>query len=165
MSRLRSAGLLPFRIRSELEVLLAHPGGPYFKSKDDGWWSVVKGLVKDGESDEAAAIREFTEETGWDPPPGAWVPLGETRLKSRKTVIAWAVEADLNPDSLDPGHFILGDRSYPEVDRVGWFTPDAARVKLNQAQGIFIERLELHLGNSLGVQKRSLRERDAQDRR
>lgn len=145
MSHLRSAGLLPFRIRDSLEVMLAHPGGPYFVHRNDGWWSVVKGLVKEGESDEAAARREFAEETGWDVPAVAWVPLGETRLKSRKTVVAWAIEAELDPDMLEPGHFIMGDRSYPEIDRVEWFTTDQARGKLNAAQGIFIDRLELHV--------------------
>lgn len=145
MSRLRSAGLLPFRIRDGIEVMLAHPGGPFFSHRDDGWWSLVKGLVKPGESDEDAARREFLEETGWPVPEGIWAPLGETRLKSRKIVVAWALEADLDPAALVPGHFMMGDRSYPEIDRVEWFDADRARAKLNLAQAIFVERLELHL--------------------
>ena len=153
MSSLRSAGLLPFRIANGLEVLLAHPGGPYFVRKDDGWWSLVKGLVKDGESDEDAAAREFIEETGWEVPDTRWVPLGETVLRSRKTVVAWALEADFDPDELDPGHFILGDKSYPEVDRVSWFDTRQARTKLNRAQTVFIDRLELHVEDLIKTRK------------
>ena len=94
---MRSAGLLPYRINEHLEVLIAHPGGPYFARRDDGWWSLVKGIVEPSESDRVAAIREFTEETGWEAPPQPWVDLGETTLKSRKVVRAWAVEADFDP--------------------------------------------------------------------
>lgn len=144
---LRSAGLLPFRFRGGLQVLLAHPGGPYFQHRGDGWWSLIKGLVKTGETDEDAAAREFAEETGWTAPTGAWIPMGETTLKSRKVVIAWATPAELEPVMLVPGHFYIGERSYPEIDRVEWFDPDAARRKLNQAQGIFIDRLQQYLQN------------------
>lgn len=144
---LRSAGLLPFRFRDELEVLLAHPGGPYFSHRGDGWWSLIKGLVKEGEADEDAAAREFAEETGWAAPDGIWIPMGDTVLRSRKVVVAWAVAAELDPDVLEPGHFFIGDRSYPEIDRVNWFSPAQARVKLNRAQGVFIDRLEEHLHN------------------
>lgn len=115
--------------------------------RDDGWWSVLKGIVKEGETDEEAAIREFMEETGWDAPGAPWTPLGETRLRSRKLVVAWAFEADYEPTELDPGHFWIGDRSYPEIDRVDWFSTDDARAKLNQAQGVFIDRLEAHVHN------------------
>ncbi len=144
---LRSAGLLPFRFQAELEVLLAHPGGPYFQHRGDGWWSLIKGLVKQGESDEDAAAREFAEETGWNAPDGVWIPMGETTLKSRKVVVAWATPADLDPAKLVPGHFTVGERSYPEIDRVEWCKPDNARRKLNQAQGVFIDRLEEYLQN------------------
>jgi predicted NUDIX family NTP pyrophosphohydrolase len=106
---------------------------------------VVKGLVREGESDEEAARREFLEETGWPVPEGLWAPLGETRLKSRKIVVAWALEADLEPAALVPGHFMMGDRTYPEIDRVEWFDVERARTKLNLAQAIFVERLELYL--------------------
>jgi predicted NUDIX family NTP pyrophosphohydrolase len=153
MSGLRSAGLLPFRIRDGIEVLLAHPGGPYFFRRDDGWWSLVKGLVKPGESDQDAARREFVEETGWPVPESIWTPLGETRLKSRKIVVAWALEADLDPGTLVPGHFMMGDRSYPEIDRVNWFSTKEARTKLNSAQGVFIERLELELQDLTDIRK------------
>lgn len=144
---LRSAGLLPFRFGEDLEVLLAHPGGPYFQHRGDGWWSLIKGLVKDGEEDAEAAAREFTEETGWEAPDGMWIPMGDTILRSRKVVVAWAVAADFDPSILQPGHFFIGDRSYPEIDRVEWFKPTQARKKLNTAQGVFIDRLEEHLHN------------------
>jgi len=143
----RSAGLLPFRFRDSLEVLIGHPGGPWFAHRDDGAWSILKGLVKDGEDDMSAAAREFSEETGWDVPEGRWTPLGETRLRSRKLVVAWAIEAELDPGKLDPGHFVMGDQTFPEIDRVDWFSPDQARAKLNHAQAVFIDRLEEHIHN------------------
>jgi predicted NUDIX family NTP pyrophosphohydrolase len=141
----RSAGLLPYRIHDRLEVLIAHPGGPWFERRDKGAWSIVKGIVEDGEADESAAVREFEEETGWPAPDVGWVSLGETVLKSRKVVIAWAVESDFELGSFDPGMFTLHGREYPEIDRVVWLAPDPAKEKLNPAQAVFIERLETHL--------------------
>ena len=125
--------------------MIAHPGGPWFAGRDLGAWSIVKGLVKTNEPDERAAAREFKEETGWAAPTDGWVPLGETVLRSRKVVIAWAFEKDFDPSLLDPGTFQMHGRSYPEIDLVEWMEPDRARVKLNQAQAVFIERLEEHL--------------------
>lgn len=141
----RSAGLLPYRHGSRIEVLIAHPGGPWFANKDAGSWSLVKGIVKEGEDDEDAAAREFEEETGWSPPQGIWIPLGETTLKSRKVVVAWAIETDFDMSTFDPGTFTLYGREYPEIDRVVWMTPDEAREKLNPAQTVFIDRLEEHV--------------------
>ncbi len=129
-----------------MEVLIAHPGGPWFKNKDAGSWSVVKGLVDGEETDESAAAREFAEETGWAPPDTHWVSLGETVLKSRKVVVAWAIEADFDLGTFDPGTFHLYGREYPEIDRVAWVVPNEARVRLNPAQVVFIDRLEEHLG-------------------
>lgn len=126
--------------------MIAHPGGPWFANKDAGAWSVVKGIVRDGEDDEEAAVREFTEETGWEPPDTDWVPLGETTLRSRKVVVAWAVETDFDMATFDPGTFTLYGEEYPEIDRVVWMTPDDARRKLNPAQGVFIDRLIERLG-------------------
>lgn len=150
----RSAGLLPFRFRDGVEVLIGHPGGPWFAHKDDGSWSILKGLVKGGESDRAAAAREFSEETGWKVPPGKWTPLGEAKLWSRKLVVAWALEADLDPASLNPGHFVMGNSTFPEIDRVGWFAPGPARLKLNPAQAIFIDRLENLVHNGGPVERK-----------
>ena len=149
----RSAGLLPYRIGDELEVLIAHPGGPWFANKDAGSWSLIKGLVKDGEDDESAAAREFAEETGWDPPADGWVPLGETTLRSKKIVIAWAIERDFDLDTFDPGTFTLYGREYPEIDVVVWTSPEAARTKLNSAQGVFVDRLERHLELNGGTRR------------
>jgi predicted NUDIX family NTP pyrophosphohydrolase len=126
--------------------MIAHPGGPFFAGRDKGAWSIVKGVVKRGEDDAQTAIREFEEETGWAAPIHDWVSLGETVLRSRKVVVAWAVARDFDPAALDPGMFQMHGRSYPEIDRVEWVTPIVARTKLSEAQGAFVDRLETHLG-------------------
>lgn len=147
MSRLvRSAGLLPYRLSSGLEVLIAHPGGPFFARRDKGAWTLLKGLVEEGEDEEETAAREFAEETGWPAPPRPWLPLGETVMRSRKVVVAWAVEADYDPEQLVPGTFTLRGREYPEIDRVEWADPNRARNKLNPALVVFVERIASHLG-------------------
>ncbi|MDX1467944.1 MAG: NUDIX domain-containing protein [Acidimicrobiia bacterium] len=143
---MRSAGLLPYRTTDRIEVMLAHPGGPFFANKDIGAWSIVKGLVEKGESDEAAAAREFEEETGWQVGRNGWLPLGETTLRSRKTVVAWALDQDFDPLNLVPGTFTMYGRQYPEIDRVEWMRPEQARAKLNPAQVVFIDRLVAQLG-------------------
>lgn len=107
---------------------------------------MVKGIVEDSENAENAAAREFAEETGWEPPPRPWISLGETKLKSRKVVVAWAAEANYEPKQLEPGMFRMGNRLYPEIDRVAWLTPDEAHIKLNSAQVVFVNRLIDHLG-------------------
>ena len=143
---MRSAGLLPYRLSNQLEVLIGHPGGPFFARRDNGWWSIAKGIVEPDETLEEAAAREFTEETGWEAPRPPWIPLGETTLKSRKVVTAWAVPANFDSTTLTPGTFKMGGRRYPEIDRMEWVGPDLARIKLNAAQAVFIDRLEDHLG-------------------
>lgn len=145
---MRSAGLLPFRLDGELRLLVAHPGGPFFARRDNGWWSIVKGIVEADEDDQEAAAREFEEETGWPAPPRPWIELGETTLKSRKIVIAYAVEAELDPETLDSNMIMIGGRSFPEIDRVDWMGVDQARVKLNPAQGVFIDRLVSYLADA-----------------
>lgn len=148
MSR-TSAGLLLYRQPGgTLEVLVAHPGGPLWARKDDGVWSIPKGLLEDDEDPESAARREFEEETGHPPPDGPYLDLGDVRLKSGKRVRAFAVAGDLDPETLDSGTFKMawpprGGRmtSFPEIDRVAWLEPEAARVKLNPAQAPFIDRL------------------------
>lgn len=137
----RSAGLLPYRVRHDLEVLIAHPGGPYFSGKDLGWWSLVKGLVRMGETDEMAAVREFEEETGWRVPEVPWIPLGETELRSRKIVVAWALEYQFETSGFNPGTFRLHGRTYPEIDRVEWVPPAEAVRRLTHAQSVFVDRL------------------------
>lgn len=143
-----SAGLLPYRFRPRqpnIEVLIAHPGGPFFARKDAGAWSVVKGEIGPDEEARSAAIREFREETGWQPPTENWIELGSVRLRSGKNVTAWAVAADFDPGALDPGTFRMMWRGrvqeFPEIDRVCWCSPDDARRLLNPAQAPFLDRL------------------------
>lgn len=146
-----SAGLLPYRRTDRgLEVLIAHPGGPFWAGKQDGAWSVVKGEY-DGEDPLAAALREFTEETGWPAPDGALVALGTVTQRAGKQVTAWAVEAPgLNPEELQPGTFELRWRGrvqeFPEIDEVRWCSVDEASRLLNPAQVPLVERLAAALG-------------------
>ncbi|HEX2421188.1 MAG TPA: NUDIX domain-containing protein [Acidimicrobiia bacterium] len=142
-----SAGLLPYRLRSpkDIEVLIAHPGGPFFARKDAGAWSVVKGEIGPDEDARSAAIREFREETGWHPPTENWIDLGSVRLRSGKNVTAWAVAAEFDPEALDPGMFRIHWRGrvqeFPEIDRVCWCSPEEAHRLLNPAQTPFLDRL------------------------
>ena len=141
-----------YRVRGgRLEVLLAHPGGPFFARKDPGAWSLPKGMIDPGEEPLAAARREFAEETSFPVPEAGFVPLGEIQ-QSKKRVVAWAFEGDCDPDRLASNTFELewpprsGKRAvFPEIDRVGWFALDEARAKLNPAQVPFLERLRARL--------------------
>ena len=150
----RSAGILLYRIRDgEPEVLIVHPGGPFWARKDAGAWSIPKGEHDDDEDAQACALREFEEETGTALTPTALADLGTVRLKSGKLVAAWAVEGDLDADTITSNTFELEwpprsgrTREFPEVDRAGWFGLDAAREKLNPAQGAFLDRLRDLLG-------------------
>ena len=147
-----SAGILLYRLSEHgPRVLLAHPGGPLFAGKDLGAWSIPKGLVEADEEPEAAARREFAEEVGWKPD-GELQPLGEVTLKSGKRVIAFALETCESEDDLlarfSPGTFQMEwpPRSgrlttFPEIDRIEFFTLDAARQRLNPAQVPLADRL------------------------
>jgi predicted NUDIX family NTP pyrophosphohydrolase len=151
MSQARiSAGLLMYRIREGApEVFIAHPGGPYFRHKDDGHWTIPKGEIEDGEDLLAAARREFQEETGLEPD-GEWIGLGSIRQKGGKTVHAWAFVGDwdesrpLRSNTLQlewppgSGTFL----SFPEVDRAGFYSIAEARTKLKPTQHPFLDRLE-----------------------
>ena len=144
-----SAGLLLFRRRQgRLEVLLAHPGGPFWANKDIGAWTIPKGQLEDDEDPLQAAAREFTEETGMVVNIELAHSLGDAQQKGGKTVLAWAIEGDLDPDLLRSNTFAIewpprsGQQTeFPEIDRVEWFEPDLARVKLNPAQEPFVDRL------------------------
>jgi predicted NUDIX family NTP pyrophosphohydrolase len=146
----RSAGLLLYR-RSDggsLELLIAHPGGPFWKRRDEGAWTIPKGLIEDGEADLDVARREFREETGHEPPLDGTVSLGEVQLASGKTVLGWAAEGDLDPEAATSNEIEVewpprtGRRvSVPEVDRVAWVEPADARRLLNPAQAAFVDRL------------------------
>jgi predicted NUDIX family NTP pyrophosphohydrolase len=171
-----SAGILLYRERTgELEVLLAHPGGPYYAHKDAGDWSIPKGEPTDSELGrsaakplaelgrsaakplaeldlEAVARREFAEETGQSIGPGPLVSLGTIVQLGGKTIYAWAARGDLDPASAHSNSFELegpprsGRRqSFPEVDKVAWFATAEARVKLKAAQIPLLERLEASL--------------------
>jgi predicted NUDIX family NTP pyrophosphohydrolase len=144
----QSAGLLLFRITAGgLELLLVHPGGPFWSRKDAGAWFLPKGLVEDGEEVLAAAQREFEEETGIVPK-GPWLELGSVKLKSGKTVHAWAFEGDCDPTRIRSNTFTLEwpprsgkVQEFPEVDRAAFFTLEGAREKANAAEMPLIERL------------------------
>ena len=147
-----SAGVLLFRRRGgALEVLLAHPGGPFWRGRDAGAWTIPKGLVAPGEALLDAARRELREETGLAPD-GPFLPLGSIRQKAGKTVHAWACEGDADPATVTSNTTTIewprgsGRRiTYPEVDRCAWFALDAAREKLNPAQSELLGRLEMAL--------------------
>jgi predicted NUDIX family NTP pyrophosphohydrolase len=148
-----SAGLLMFRIKyNKLEVLLAHPGGPFFARKDDGVWTIPKGEIAPGEDLLKRAQIEFEEELGIRPP-GNWIDLGSIKQKGGKTVHAWAFEGDL-PDSfkLKSNTFELewpprsGKlKQFPEIDRAEFFPEEIARQKMNPAQLPFLDRLRAAL--------------------
>jgi predicted NUDIX family NTP pyrophosphohydrolase len=150
-----SAGILLYRRRSGgVEVLLVHPGGPFWANKDEGVWSIPKGLYEAGEDPLAAARREFAEETGTEVA-GEAVALGAFRQSSAKIVDAWAIEGDFDPAGLKSNTFTMEwpprsgkTREVPEVDRAAWFTPEAAVSKLLKGQRPILEALMRHLGPS-----------------
>lgn len=145
-----SAGLLLFReTDGAVEVLIGHPGGPFWARKDDGAWSIPKGEYVDGEDPWAAAQREFTEEVGMPPPAGPRIDLAPVRQPGGKVVTAFAVRGDLDLDGAVSNTFTLewprGSgtfREFPEIDRVGWFDLVQARVKLLKGQVPLLDRLE-----------------------
>lgn len=151
-----SAGILLYRIRDgRLEVLLGHPGGPFHARKDRGNWTIPKGEVEPGEDLEGVAAREFEEETGYPlPARDRQIELGTIRQKGGKLVHAWAVAGDLDPATARSNTFELewppgsGRRAaFPEIDRVAWFDPPAARDHVKETQAPFIERLEAALAD------------------
>jgi predicted NUDIX family NTP pyrophosphohydrolase len=145
-----SAGILLWRRRDkgDVEVLLAHMGGPYWAKKDLGHWTIPKGEVEEGEELADVARREFFEETGHEVPEGPLTPLGEIRQKSGKVVLGWAAQGDLDPADAVSNTYEMewppgsGKRAeFPEIDRVGWFGMEDARRKLKEAQVPFLDRL------------------------
>lgn len=149
-----SAGLLLFReTDGALEVLIGHPGGPFWARKDEGAWSIPKGEYIEGEDPWAAAQREFTEEIGTPPPAGRRIDLAPVRQPGGKVVTAFAVRGDLDADGVVSNTFTLewprgsGQfREFPEIDRAGWFDLAAARVKLLKGQRPLLDQLEAALG-------------------
>jgi predicted NUDIX family NTP pyrophosphohydrolase len=122
-------------------VFLVHPGGPFWKKKDDGAWSIPKGEFIEGEDPLEAAQREFTEETGFTAP-GDVVPLKPLKQPGGKIVHAWAVPGDADPALVRSNTFAFKGREYPEVDRAAWFGLDEARKKILRGQLKFLEELE-----------------------
>jgi predicted NUDIX family NTP pyrophosphohydrolase len=156
MKAATSAGILLYRRFGDgPEVLLAHPGGPYWRQQDYGSWSVPKGIAEGDEALDAVAAREFEEETGFQlaavarHPERRPVDLGEVTLKSGKTVRAWAVEGDLDPELAHSNEIEIewpprtGRKlRIPEVDRVAWFRLGEARERFHPAQAAFVDRLQ-----------------------
>jgi predicted NUDIX family NTP pyrophosphohydrolase len=146
----RSAGILLWRRSADgsLEVLLGHPGGPYFAKKDADVWSILKGEYDSDEEPFDVAKREFFEESGHYAPDGPALALGEIRQKGGKLVVAWALEGDLDPASASSNMFPMewppqSGRTIqvPEIDRVAWFDVESAREKLKAAQHPLLDRL------------------------
>ena len=149
-----SAGLLMFRVCDGApQVLLVHLGGPFWKNKDDGAWFVPKGEIEPGEDPQSAAIREFREETGFEPPAHhSLIPLGSVKHKSGKIVHAWAFEGDCNPKQLRSNTFTMQwppksgrQQEFPEVDRAEFFGIDEAAKKILPAEQPLIESLVQYL--------------------
>jgi predicted NUDIX family NTP pyrophosphohydrolase len=149
----RSAGILMYRRPgADIELLLVHPGGPFWARKDLGAWSIPKGEYSEGEDALAVARREFEEETGARPR-GDLLPLGELVQPGRKIVTAWALEGDFDPSGLKSNLFEIEwppksgrKQSFPEVDRAQWFSPADARRKILKGQSEFIARLLKTIG-------------------
>ena len=149
----RSAGIVLHRSGAAgLEVLLVHPGGPFWARKDAGAWSIPKGEYEDGEDPLACALREFEEETGTRLDGDEVVELGSVRQKSGKQVTAWAVAGDLDPATVRSNTFTMQwpPRSgrlaeFPEIDRAEWFAVEVAREKLVSAQTELLDRLLRHV--------------------
>lgn len=145
----QSAGILLYKkVKSILYVLLVHPGGPLWKNKDLGSWSIPKGEFNPPEQPLDAALREFEEETGQRIQAKKYIPLTSVRLKSGKTVHAWACEQDLDIDHIQSNTFSLQwppksglFKDFPEIDRADWFIVEEALEKINPAQRSFIEEL------------------------
>ena len=152
MATKRSAGILLFRRAGDdgVEFLLAHPGGPFWKKKDVGAWSIPKGQIEEAEEPRACAIRELVEELGPAPEldPEQLIELGSIRQRAGKTVEAWAAEAEFDPATLASNTFTMEwpprsgrEAEFPEVDRAEWFAPEAARAKIIPAQAELLDRL------------------------
>ncbi|OPY98531.1 NUDIX hydrolase [Bradyrhizobium sacchari] len=143
----RSAGIIAYRKRGDIEVLLVHPGGPFWRNKDLGAWSIPKGEYADGEDAEIAARRELVEELGLEVTTPL-IALGHVKQRGGKIVTAFAVELDVDADGIRSNTFEIewpprsGKRqAFPEVDRAAWFTVQAAHQKINAGQRPLLERL------------------------
>lgn len=144
-----SAGLLVYRKSAQnIEVLIAHMGGPFHAGKDEGHWSIPKGEYEKADNPQAVARREFKEELGLDPPVSKWLELGHIDQNNNKTVVAWAVEGDMDVSDTTSNTFKVEwpprsgrIQEFPEIDKAGWFSLEEAAKKLIPAQVEFLERL------------------------
>ena len=144
----QSAGVLLYKIEKEiLKVFLVHPGGPFWKSKDNGAWSIPKGEPGNSEGLLDTAKREFAEETGTTLS-GDFITLTPVKQRGGKIVHAWALEGDINPEKITPNTFTIQwpphsnkMGTYPEIDKAGWFDIDEAKLKINQAQVLLLDEL------------------------
>jgi len=149
----KSAGLLLYReVSGRLEVLLCHPGGPFWAKRDEGAWSIPKGEFEDGEDPLSAAKREFTEETGFTPVGEEFLPLEPIRQAGGKLVDAWALRCDLDPSGLKSNTFSLEwppksgrYQEFPEVDRAAWLDVEEASPKMLKGQLPFLDELQRKL--------------------
>jgi predicted NUDIX family NTP pyrophosphohydrolase len=148
----QSAGILLYRFRPGLELFLVHPGGPYWKGKEAGAWTIPKGEFTDEEEPLSAAKREFLEETGNPPPGGAYLQLTPVKQKAGKMIHAWAAEGDVDADKIRSNTFRQewpyrsGKwKEFPEVDKAAWFSPEVAKEMINPAQASLITELEERL--------------------
>ena len=147
----KSAGLLVYRKAGDdsgIEVLLVHPGGPFWRNKDDGAWTIPKGEFADDEQPLNAAKREFEEELGTAPPEGEYISLKPIKQKNGKIVHAWAAEASFDPTGLNSNTFEMEwppksgrMQKFPEVDRADWFPPEMAKRKMLFGQGALVDEL------------------------
>ena len=147
----KSAGLLLYRKArdgSAIEVLLAHPGGPFWRNKDEGAWTIPKGEFADDENPLAAARREFEEELGAQPPTGEYLQLKPIKQKNGKLVHAWAIESDFDPSKSVSNTFEMEwpprsgrTQTFPEVDRAEWFSPEVAKQKMLFGQSALVDEL------------------------
>lgn len=159
----KSAGLLLFReVSGRLEVLLVHPGGPFWAKKDEGAWSIPKGEFEEDEHPLAAANREFEEETGFTPD-GEKIPLEPLRQPGGKLVYAWAVKCDVDPAGLKSNTFSMEwppksgrYQEFPEIDRAVWFTIEEASRKILKGQAAFLVQLQQKIGGPHQVSNRRL---------
>ncbi|MCW3108402.1 MAG: hypothetical protein JWQ09_2908 [Segetibacter sp.] len=151
-----SAGILVYDIntKGKLQVLLVHPGGPFWKDKDEGAWSIPKGEYTAGEDALLAAKREFKEETGIELPAGDFIPLEAVEIKSGKVISAWAIKAALDIAFIQSNEFEMewpprsGKKQFfPEVDKAGWFSIEDAKIKINNGQVAFLEQLVTVINN------------------
>lgn len=148
----QSAGILLYRFKDkQLQVFLIHPGGPFFRNKDTGSWSIPKGEFLDDEDPLDAAKREFQEETGQSIE-GKFIELGPIIQKAGKKVYAWAIEGDIDHEKIVSNLFEIEwpprsgkKQTFPEVDKAGWFDTETAKVKINIAQSVFMDKLLFQL--------------------